>query len=50
MLCDGGSGVISPEQKDMLMIVGKCAEKLNRLLENLRQTVGVPQGLTPKKN
>jgi hypothetical protein len=50
MLCDGGSDMMSPEQKDTLKNVGQCAEKLNQRLEILRQMVGVPQGLIPKKS
>lgn len=48
MLLEGMFGALPPDQADVLRTVSDCGDKLNRLLEHLKNIVGYPSDFVPK--
>lgn len=48
MLQEGMFGPLPPDQADVMQTVADCGEKLNRLLEHLKNIVGYPSDFIPK--
>ncbi len=48
MLQEGMFGPLPPDQADVMQTVADCGDKLNRLLEHLKNIVGYPSDFIPK--
>jgi signal transduction histidine kinase len=49
MTLGGHVGEINDKQQDVLAVASRCGKRLDKLLERLKQIVGMPKGLKPDK-